>query len=202
MVKLSHYDTAKLTKATRFNPPETIETEGFKFKVGKIQSDEDFVWSIDLKFDDYFQTFSTTYNLVIVKNFKGFEKKIDSLIEKLAPQQISIDDYTPKKTRDIFEEINNTIREWNQLNEVTNIVGTLKKYEHKAKAREMTFYITSSAVSWFKDEFNPTGEYLMFLEPTKLELQPEAHRTIAVPKVVYKGIDFIQTTILEKDFLK
>lgn len=163
--------------------------------------DEDGIWSIDLKFEDVFETFFTSYNMVIVRNFRNYEKTLQSYLEKLDDKQLTLDDFHSQKGINIFEKMNETIQDWNSLNFCQNITGTLKKYEFKTKAREMTFFIRSVDVNFFKDEFNPGSEYLMFLEPTVPTFSEEKKQTIAVPKVIYDTLDFYWDKLNQDDFL-
>jgi len=163
--------------------------------------DKDGIWSIDLKFEDVFETFLTSYNMVIVRNFRGYEKTLESCIEKLDDKQLTLEDFHSQKAINVFEKINETIRDWNSLNFCQNITGTLKKYEFKTKAREMTFFIRSIDVDFFKNEFTFGSEYLMFLEPTVATFSQEKKMTIAVPKVIYDQLDFHWIPLDQDDFL-
>jgi len=199
--QLKRYDIKALQHAINFPLAKTLESIWLKFSVWGLKMDEDGIWSIDLKFEDVFETFFTSYNMVIVRNFRNYEKTLQSYLEKLDDKQLTLDDFHSQKGINIFEKMNETIQDWNSLNFCQNITGTLKKYEFKTKAREMTFFIRSVDVNFFKDEFNPGSEYLMFLEPTVPTFSEEKKQTIAVPKVIYDTLDFYWDKLNQDDFL-
>ena len=199
--QLKRYDIKKLQKAIKFPKPVELESIGLKFSLWGIKMDDSWIWSIDLKFEDVFETLLTSYNMVIVRNFRNYEKTLESYLEKLDDKQLTLDDFHSQKGINIFNNMNDTIKDWNSLNFVQNITGTLKKYDFKTKAREMTFFIRAVDVDFFKNEFNFWSEYLMFLEPTVATFSEEKKQTIAVPKVIYDTLDFHWDKLDQDDFL-
>lgn len=102
------YDVNSLIKVSQIKL--NTESEHRSFKIGKIQMDEDFIWSIALKFTSYFQTVNTQYNCVVLPNPDYINDRIRSIIREYSDPQTSLDD---EEEEDVVDRINECIKSWN-----------------------------------------------------------------------------------------